>query len=318
MKVGIAGYGNLGKAVEKCLVDFPHMELVGIFTRRNVNQVNFSTANFVYPFEEISKFKGKIDVMINCMGSSNDLAFTTALLAKNFNVIDAFDNIDLFNSHYNLVNSVANNSHHTAIVGAGINPGLFSIARLFSRAFLPKGKDYTFYKQGISLRHSQAVRQIDGVLDAKRFITPYIEPIAMVKQGKRLDFKPRDLYSLVCYVCSKQDANLAKIEAEIKSMPYYFAEFNTKVNFIDYESFLAENLSMSGQIDFIRFGFAANDEGVLSAAISYDSESQLTANVLLNFTNAVFKINQLNIFGALTVLDIKPSDLIDDDILNYL
>lgn len=306
MKIGIAGYGNLGKAVEKALISFTNIKLIAIFTRRNISQVNFDTDNFVYPFEQIIDFKNEIDVIINCMGSDNDAAFSTALIANNFNVIDAFDNNNLLYSHQMLVNSVAKINKITAIVGVGVECYLEANIQAFLQTSAYKSSNYTLAHTGASLTHAHVIRQIAGVIDVKRFI--------IMPTHKEFGVSSYVKHQLVCYIYTSQDADRANIEKEIKCNNLYFSKFYIKINFVDYETFLSENLDLSGKITLSDDSESSSN---FNLSFSYNCQANMTANVLINYAKAIYKMHKNNMFGAFSVLQVRPCDLIDNDNLDF-
>ncbi|MFI3141158.1 MAG: diaminopimelate dehydrogenase [Clostridia bacterium] len=321
MKIAIAGYGNLGKAVQKALEYFTDFELVGIFTRRDVSQVDFCTQAPVYSFEDITKFTDKIDVVLNCMGSATDLPYTTPLLANNFNVIDTFDTHSVIKNHYDLVDSIAKQTGHTAMISIGWDPGLFSLNRLFMRAILPVGKDYTFWGDGVSQGHSDAIRHIFGVVDAKQYTVPIQSAVYKVRSGQNEDFTARQMHKRVCYVAANEGADLEKIEQEIKSMPNYFADYDTEVNFIDYESFLIEHEGLKHAGTVIRNGETPSGTTTVEYSLNLASNPEFTANIMLCYARALLKMHQAKHYGAYTIFDVKPKDLIgenDTEIYNGL
>ncbi|MDU5301642.1 MAG: diaminopimelate dehydrogenase, partial [Dialister micraerophilus] len=226
IRVGILGYGNLGKGVELALRDNWDMQLKAIFTRRNPENIKIKTKNVpVVNVSEIEKWKDKIDVLILCGGSATDLPKQTAEYVKYFNVIDSFDTHAHIPQHFNHVNEVAKENGHTAIISVGWDPGLFSLSRLYGRCILPEGKDYTFWGKGVSQGHSDAIRRIKGVKDAKQYTIPVKEALEIARSGSQEELTTRQKHTRECFVVAEEGADLARIEKEIKTMPNYFDEY---------------------------------------------------------------------------------------------
>ena len=232
MKIAIYGYGNLGKGVECAVKYHTDCELVGVFTRRAPETVKTVSGVPVFSADKISEFKNKIDVLILCGGSATDLPEMTPALARDFNVVDSFDTHARIPEHFANVNKSALESNHTALISAGWDPGLFSILRAYSSAVLPNGKDYTFWGRGVSQGHSDAIRRIEGVLDARQYTVPVNEALAAVRSGNNPELTTREKHTRECYVVAEEGADLARIENEIKTMPNYFADYDTTVTFI--------------------------------------------------------------------------------------
>ena len=234
MKIAIYGYGNLGKGVEAAMKYHTDCELVAVFTRRDPSTVK-TAGTPVYPADSILDFKDKIDVLILCGGSATDLPEMTHKLASSFNVVDSYDTHATIPAHFARVNEAAEASGHIAMISGGWDPGLFSIARLYASSVLPEGKDYTFWGRGVSQGHSDAIRRIDGVQDAKQYTVPVEEALRAVRNAENPELSTRQKHTRECFVVAKEGADKAKIEAEIKSMPNYFADYDTTVHFITKE-----------------------------------------------------------------------------------
>ena len=235
MKIGIYGYGNLGKGVELAIRQNPDMELFGIFTRRNPKTVKTLTGAPVYAAEEAEDYAGEIDAMIICGGSASDLPEMTPMLAQHFNVVDSFDTHAKVPEHFANVDRAAFTHAHTAIISAGWDPGLFSLARLYMNIVLPDGKDYTFWGRGVSQGHSDAIRRIPGVKDARQYTVPVPEALERVRRGENPELTTRQKHTRECYVVAEEGADKALIEKQIKEMPNYFADYDVTVNFITEE-----------------------------------------------------------------------------------
>ena len=232
MKLGIYGYGNVGKGVELACSQNNDIELVGIFTRRDTSQITPLLNTKVYNTKEIQDFKNKIDVLAICGGSATELPTMTPELAKDFNVIDTFDTHAKISEHFANVDKVAKENKHVALISCGWDPGMFSLNRLYANVLLPNGKDYTFWGRGISQGHSDAIRRIDGVLDAKQYTVPIENVVNKILNGETPELTTRQKHLRECYVVAKDGADKAKIENEIKNMPNYFADYDTIVNFV--------------------------------------------------------------------------------------
>ena len=312
MKIGIYGYGNLGKGVECAVPYHKDIELVGIFTRRSPDTVKTVSGAPVYPADSLSDFKDKIDVLIICGGSATDLPVLTPALAKDFNVVDSFDTHAKIPEHFASVDKNAKEFCHTALISGGWDPGLFSIARAYANAALPSGKDYTFWGKGVSQGHSDAIRRIDGVLDARQYTVPIKESLDLVKSGLTPELTTAEKHERVCYVVAKKGADLARIENEIKNMPNYFKDYNTTVNFITIEELRANHSGMPHGGTVIRNGRLGKD-GESSQTVEFslrlDSNPEFTASVLVASARAVYKMSRRGDYGCKTVFDLTLTDL---------
>ena len=311
MKIGIYGYGNLGKGVEISALNDKNIEVVGVFTRRAPETVK-TYGTPVYNANDILKFKNDIDVLIICGGSATDLPVLSPTLAENFNIVDSFDTHAKNPTHFANVNSVALKNKTTALISAGWDPGMFSIARVYANAILPNGSDYTFWGRGVSQGHSDAIRRIDGVIDARQYTVPIEESVNLVKSGVNPTLTTRQKHLRECYVVAKDGADLQKIENEIKSMPNYFADYDTTVNFITLEELNKNHKGMPHGGTVIRTGSTGlNNENkhLIEYNLKLDSNPEFTASVLVAYARAVYKLYLKNDFGAKTVFDISPADL---------
>ena len=230
IRIGIYGYGNLGRGVEAAISNSKDMVLVGVFTRRDPSTVKTETNASVYSANDILSFKDKIDVLILCGGSATDLPVQTPELAKNFNVVDSFDTHAKVLTHFKNVDASAKAGKNIGIISVGWDPGFFSIARLYANAFLPNGNDYTFWGKGVSQGHSDAIRRIDGVLDAKQYTCPVKKALDEVRSGSNPELSTREKHTRLCYVVAKEGADKARIEKEIKEMPNYFSDYDIEIN----------------------------------------------------------------------------------------
>ena len=312
IKIAIAGYGNLGRGVECALNTSQDMELVGVFSRRDPKSIQTKTNVPVYHIDEAVKFKDDIDVMILCGGSANDLPKQTAQLAKYFNVIDSFDTHAKIPEHFADVDAVSKESKKISIISVGWDPGLFSLNRLYGQAVLPNGNDYTFWGKGVSQGHSDAIRRIEGVQDAKQYTIPVEEALESVRNGENPQLTTRQKHKRECFVVAKEGADLEYIENAIKTMPNYFADYDTTVHFISQEE-LNENHSgiPHGGIVFRtgQTGLNGENKHVIEYKLTLDSNPEFTSSVLVAYARAAYKLNKEGQCGCKTVFDIAPAYL---------
>ena len=313
MKVAIYGYGNLGRGVESAVKYNSDMELVGIFTRRNPDGVTpISPDTRVYNVKELQVFKDEIDVLILCGGSATDLPEMTPMLAKDFNVVDSFDTHAKIPEHFAMCDAASRDSGKISLISSGWDPGLFSLARLYSSAVLPSGKDYTFWGKGISQGHSDAIRRIEGVKNARQYTVPKDAALGAVRRGEMPELKTHDKHERICYVVAEEGVDLDRIEREIKTMPNYFADYDTTVNFITEEELVANHSGMPHGGTVIRSGVTgASGENfhTVEFSLKLDSNPEFTGSVLVAYARAVYKMYKRGDKGAKTVFDVAPSDL---------
>ncbi|MBQ8302037.1 MAG: diaminopimelate dehydrogenase [Clostridia bacterium] len=312
MRIGIYGYGNLGRGVECAVKYHTDAELVGVFTRRPPETVKTVSGVPVYSAEKILDFKDKIDVLILCGGSATDLPEMTPALAKDFNVIDSFDTHARIPEHFEKVDKAARESGHTALISAGWDPGLFSILRTYSLAVLPNGKDYTFWGRGVSQGHSDAIRRIEGVVDARQYTVPVESAIGSVRGGECPEFTTREKHKRECYVVAEENADKERIEQEIKTMPNYFADYDTTVNFVSLEELRANHSGLPHGGSVIRngkTGFEGENSHTIEFNLRLDSNPEFTASVIVAYARAVYRMNMRSDFGCKTVLDVAPADI---------
>lgn len=314
MKIAIYGYGNLGRGVECAVKSAQDMILFGVFTRRDPKTVKTLTGARVYPERDILKYKDDIDVLIICAGSATDLPVMTPNLAKHFNVVDSFDTHKNIPTHFDNVNESALKSGKTALISAGWDPGLFSLNRLYASVVLPQGRDYTFWGEGVSQGHSDAIRRIDGVADARQYTVPKADALNAVRSGENPDLTTRDKHERVCYVVPQDGADLKRIENEIKTMPNYFADYDTTVHFISKEE-LEKNHSTLPHGGFVirsgKTGLMGENNHVIEYSLKLDSNPEFTSSVLISCARAVHKMNARGEIGAKTMFDVRPCDLSD-------
>lgn len=312
MRLGIYGYGNVGKGVELAAAQNKDVEVVGIFTRRDKNTITSILGNKVYNANEIKDFKDKIDILAICGGSATELPTMTVELAKDFNVIDTFDTHKNIPTHFANVDKVAKENNHIAMISCGWDPGMFSLNRLYAEALLPNGKGWTFWGRGISQGHSDAIRHIEGVADAKQYTVPVQSAIDSIKKGEIKDFSTREMHKRECYVVLEEGADKAKIEQEIKTMPNYFADYDTTVNFISAEELKEKHSAMPHAGMVIRNGVTGKNnehKHTISYSLNLDSNPEFTAMAVVAFARAMHKERQRGTVGCITVFDIRPRDL---------
>ena len=312
MKIAIYGYGNLGRGVELAARDNPDMALCGVFTRRAPEALKTLTGAPIYHADTLPSFKNQIDVLILCGGSATDLPRMTPTLARSFHVIDSFDTHAAIPTHFAATDAAARESGHIAMISVGWDPGLFSIARLYASAALPYGKDYTFWGRGISQGHSDAIRRIAGVQDARQYTVPIDGALAAVRKGGTPALTAREKHRRECYVVAKEGADLSHIEHQIKTMPNYFADYDTKVTFITQEELNEKHGGMPHGGTVIRNGSTgADSEHRQSVAFSLTLESnpEFTGNVLIAYARAIHRMAERGDVGCKTVFDVAPGDL---------
>ena len=312
MKIAIAGYGNLGKGVECAVNAAPDMELTALFTRRNPAQLPTATKVPVYPMAEAAAHKQEIDVMILCGGSAKDLPEQTPTLARDFNVIDSFDTHAKIPEHFATVDKICRTNNTVSIISVGWDPGLFSINRLLGQAVLPQGKDYTFWGKGVSQGHSDAIRRIPGVQDARQYTIPVESALERVRAGETPELSAREKHLRECFVVAENGADKNRIEQEIKTMPNYFADYDTTVHFISQEELNREHGSIPHGGTVIRSGrtgFDRQTKHVMEFKLTLESNPEFTAQVLVAYARAAARMAKENSFGCKTVLDIPPAYL---------
>lgn len=304
IRVGIIGYGNLGKGVVSALKFNTDMELAGIFTRRDASSIE-SNGLPMYNISTLADYKDKIDVMILCGGSATDLPEQGPMVVKMFNTVDSFDTHAKIPGYFSSVDKIAKESGKIGLISVGWDPGLFSLNRLMAQCALPNGTDYTFWGTGISQGHSDAIRRVEGVLDAKQYTIPKEDALARVRNGEHPTLSTREKHLRVCYVVAKDGADTAKIEEEIVSMPNYFSDYDTEVNFITIEELKAKHSGMPHGGFVMRTG--TTSEGVnqkIEFSLALDSNPEFTSSVLVAYARAVYRLAKDGVTGAKTVFDI--------------
>ena len=310
MKIGIYGYGNLGKGVEKNIALNPDMELAGIFTRRDPGALKTLTGAPVYAAAQVNEFENRLDALVICGGSATDLPEMTPELARHFNVVDSFDTHARIPEHFARVDEEAFRTAHTALISCGWDPGLFSLARVYMSAALPEGKDYTFWGRGVSQGHSDAIRRIPGVKDARQYTVPVQEAVDRVRAGEQPELTTRQKHVRECYVVLEEGADPGAVEKQIREMPNYFADYDTTVTFISDEEMKRNHSRLPHGGRVIRSGMTGeNNRHVMEFSLQLDSNPEFTASVLLACARAAVRMNGRGIFGCKTMLDVVPADL---------
>ena len=316
MKIGILGYGNLGRGVECAIKQNPDCELTAVFTRRDPASVKILTAGVpVYSVNDIEKHKSEVDVLIICGGSATDLPKQTPVYANYFNVIDSFDTHAKIPEHFANVDAAAKSAGNTALISCGWDPGMFSLNRLYANCILPEGNDYTFWGKGVSQGHSDAIRRIKGVKDGKQYTIPVQEALDAVRAGKNPELTTRQKHTRECFVVAEDgatDADKARIEKEIKEMPNYFADYDTTVHFISEEE-LKKNHSEIPHGGFVfrtgKTGWNKEYNNVIEYSLKLDSNPAFTSSVLIAYARAVFRMKNEGQTGCKTVFDVPPAYL---------
>ncbi len=308
-KIAIFGYGNLGRGVEAAVAKASDMELVALFTRRNPSDIKTATGVPVYSINDVLQFKGKIDVMMLCGGSAFDLPTQTPEMAANFNVVDSFDTHAKIPEHFAAVDAAARKAGTVGIISVGWDPGMFSLNRLISSAILPDGKDYTFWGRGVSQGHSDAIRRIEGVLDARQYTIPVESAVESVRQGENPELTTRQKHTRECFVVAENGADKSRIEKEIVTMPNYFADYDTTVHFISQEELNREHKGIPHGGRVLRSGVTGlNGENrhVIEYSLKLDSNPEFTASVLTAYARAAHKLSLEGAIGCKTVFDVPP------------
>ncbi|MCI5727754.1 MAG: diaminopimelate dehydrogenase [Clostridium sp.] len=313
IKIGILGYGNLGKGVESAIKQNDDMELVAVFTRRNPEGVNVRTQGVkVLKADKLSTMKDQIDVLILCGGSATDLPEQTPVYAEMFNVVDSFDTHARIPEHFANVDAVAKKSGKIGIISCGWDPGMFSINRLYANCILPEGKDYTFWGKGVSQGHSDAVRRIEGVVDCRQYTIPVQEAMDLVRSGSNPELTTRQKHTRECFVVAEEGADLAKIENEIKTMPNYFSDYDTTVHFISAEEMKRDHSGLPHGGCVIRTGVTGMEKEhkhVIEYKLTLDSNPEFTGSVIVAYARAAYRMNKEGQSGCKTVFDIAPAYL---------
>ena len=313
IRIGISGYGNLGRGVECAIRQNPDMELAAVFTRRDPESVSILTEGVpVVKITEVQEWTDKIDVMILCGGSATDLPEQTPYLASMFNVIDSFDTHARIPEHYANVDEAAKKSGKIGIISVGWDPGMFSLNRLYANAILPDGKDYTFWGKGVSQGHSDAVRRIEGVKDAKQYTIPVDAALEAVRNGENPELTTREKHTRECFVVLEEGADAAKVEETIKTMPNYFSDYDTTVHFISEEELKRDHSGIPHGGFVLRSGktgWNGENSHLIEYSLKLDSNPEFTSSVLVAYARAAYRLAQEGQSGCRTVFDIAPAYL---------
>ena len=309
IKIAICGYGNLGKGVEKAVMGNDDQKLVGIFSRRDPSSLNIESGVKAYSVSELENMEDEIDVLVICGGSATDLPEMTPKYAGKFNVIDSFDTHANIPKHFKAVDEAANKAGKVAVISCGWDPGMFSINRLYSHSILPKGRDYTFWGRGVSQGHSDAIRRIKGVKDARQYTVPVPEALEKVRSGKNPELTTRQKHTRECFVVADEGADKKKIENEIKNMPNYFADYDTTVYFISQEELDKNHKALPHGGSVIYSGNTGDAKHVIEYSLNLDSNPEFTGSVLAAAARAAHRMNIEGMSGAKTMFDIAPAYL---------
>lgn len=313
IKIGIYGYGNLARGVEAAIRQNADMELAAVFTRRNPASLKIRTEGVpVLHSDDAEAMADKIDVMIICGGSATDLPVQTPRLASLFNVVDSFDTHAKIPEHFSRVDAAARASGKVAMISVGWDPGMFSLNRLYASAILPEGNDYTFWGRGVSQGHSDAIRRIEGVVNAKQYTVPVEAALEAVRAGKNPALTTREKHTRECYVVAEDGADKARIEREIKEMPNYFADYDTTVNFISEEELLRKHGGIPHGGVVVRSGvtgFDKENSHIIEYSLKLDSNPEFTASVLVAYARAAYRMASEGTSGCKTVFDVPPAYL---------
>ena len=313
IRIGILGYGNLGRGVECAVKQNDDMELVAVFTRRNPEDVKILTETAVVcNVADVEDWKDKIDVMIICGGSATDLPKQTPVYAKMFNVIDSFDTHARIPEHFANVDAAAKEGGHVGIISVGWDPGMFSLNRLYANAILPDGNDYTFWGKGVSQGHSDAIRRVEGVKDGKQYTIPVEAALEAVRNGENPELTTRQKHTRECFVVLEEGADAAKVEEEIKTMPNYFSDYDTTVHFISEEELKANHSGIPHGGFVLRSGktgWDGENKHLIEYSLKLDSNPEFTSSVLVAYARAAYRMNKEGQSGAKTVFDVAPAYL---------
>ena len=313
IRIGILGYGNLCKGVESAIYQNPDMELKAVFTRRNPEDLKIQTPEVpVYNDSKLVDMKDEIDVLILCGGSATDLPKQTPEYAAYFNVVDSFDTHAKIPEHFETVDKAAKEGNTTALISVGWDPGMFSLNRLYGNVILPEGKDYTFWGKGVSQGHSDAIRRIEGVKNAKQYTIPVEEALEAVRSGSNPELTTRQKHIRECFVVAEEGADLAKIEETIKTMPNYFADYDTFVHFISEEELARDHSGIPHGGFVLRSGVTGwnrENKHLIEYSLKLDSNPEFTASVIVAYARAAYRMNQEGMTGCKTVFDVAPAYL---------
>lgn len=312
-RIAIVGYGNLGRGVENAIKQNPDMTLVAVVTRRSPDTLTLADENVLkVSYNDIMSLKGKVDALVLCGGSATDLPEMTPELAKNFNVIDSFDTHARIPEHFKNTDTCAKNGGNIAMISVGWDPGMFSLIRAMSGAILPDGCDYTFWGKGVSQGHSDAIRRIEGVIDARQYTIPSKEAVDTVLSGKNPELSTRQKHTRECFVVAEEGADLDRIEREIKTMPNYFEPYDTTVHFISMEELRENHMALAHGGTVIRNGKTGKNlenTHTVSYTLRLDSNPEFTSSAIVAFTRAMLRMKERGMTGCYTVFDVCAADM---------
>ena len=307
IKIGIVGYGNLGRGVELAISQNPDMELAAVISRRTNISINTPGIPVISP-DDVQSLIGKVDVMILCGGSATDLPTQTKYYTQWFSTVDSFDNHSQIPTHFDGVNAVAKENHTVSVISVGWDPGMFSVNRLYSECVLPEGNHYTFWGRGVSQGHSDAIRRIEGVLDARQYTIPSEAAMNEVRSGSNPTLTTRQKHTRECFVVAAPDADKTRIEKEIVTMPAYFADYDTTVHFISMEEMKEQHSTLPHGGFVIRSGETANgNKHIIEYSLKLDSNPEFTSSVLVAYARAAYRLSKQGQDGCFTIFDIAPA-----------
>lgn len=309
IRVAVVGYGNLGKGTEAAVNRADDMELVGVFTRRNPETVKTVSGVSVYSIDDIYKMKKSIDVVVLCGGSATDLPKQTPEIARYFNVVDSFDTHAKIPEHFENTNNASKKGKKVSVISIGWDPGLFSLNRIVSESVLPEGDSYTFWGKGVSQGHSDAIRRIKGVKDARQYTVPVQEAVEKIRNGENPKLTTRQKHTRECFVVAEDGADLEYIEKTIKEMPNYFADYDTTVNFITEEELLKNHAGIPHGGRVIRSGKTGESKHIIEYSLKLDSNPEFTSSVLVAYARAAYRLNKEGVKGCKTIFDIPVAYL---------
>ena len=324
IRIGIAGYGNIGRGVEAAVTNAPDMEIAAVFTRRDSASVSTVTGAKVMTYDDMDSMKDNVDVMIICAGSATDLPWMSPEIAGKFNIVDSFDNHAKIPEHFKNVDEAAKAAGTAGAISCGWDPGYFSISRLYAEAALPEGASYTFWGRGVSQGHSDAVRRIEGVADARQYTVPVEEALDRVRSGEHPEFTKREMHLREVYVVAEEGADKVKIEEAIKTMPDYFEPYDTTVHFISQEEMTAEHMGLPHGGKVIRSGNTGLEgefNNTVEFGLDLDSNPYFTGSILAAAARAIYRLSEEGKTGAFTMFDIPPAYLYagnHDDLLAHM
>ncbi len=315
LKIAIVGYGNIGRGVECAVSDAPDMELCAVFTRRNPDSIKTESGVKVFHIDRALEMKNEIDVLVLCGGSASDLPEQTPFFAEHFNVVDSFDTHANIPVHFENTDKKSRLGNHVSVISVGWDPGMFSLNRVYGEAILPNGNDYTFWGKGISQGHSDAIRRISGVKDARQYTIPVEAALESVRRGENPILSTREKHTRECFVVAEDGADTARIENEIKTMPNYFADYDTTVHFITEDELLRDHAGIPHGGKVLRSGTTNNGKHshVIEYSLKLDSNPEFTSSVIVAYARAAARLYKDGVFGAKTVLDIPPAYLHPSD-----